>query len=121
MNPYIYAGLDNISQYGYLNRMDSPIIDVVCKQLEIDYVDLKSPSRKRHLAEARIICAYFLRKYTKLSLAHIGEMLGNRDHSTILYSVGKFSDLVEYDKEFARKANLIESIINKISDNNDYQ
>lgn len=50
--------------------------------------DLMGPSRRRCVCEARHIAAWALRKRTRLSLTQIGRRLGNRDHTTILYSIG---------------------------------
>ena len=46
---------------------------------------------------------YLAREETDASLAEIGEVLGGRDHSTILYGVEKISELVESDDNVRRE------------------
>ena len=40
---------------------------------------------------------YLLREETGLSLPQIGEILGGRDHTTVLYGYEKIADLLERD------------------------
>ena len=43
-------------------------------------------------SEARWVAAWLIRKHTKLSTPEIGRRLGGRDHSTILYGLGKVDE-----------------------------
>lgn len=61
------------------------IILQVCKYYDISVNELTGRCRKRTLTRARQVVSYVLSK-KGYSLADIGKMLGNRDHSTIIYS-----------------------------------
>ncbi len=64
---------------------------------------LESSSRRKPIAFARQVAMYLAREETDASLAEIGEVLGGRDHSTILYGVEKISELVESDDNVRRE------------------
>jgi DnaA-like protein len=50
--------------------------------------DLTGRSREHHIVEARQAAAYALRtRYAKLSLQAIGNLLGDRDHTTIIWAI----------------------------------
>lgn len=65
--------------------------------------DLKSSSRKKPIAYARQVAMYLAREETDASLSEIGEMMGGRDHSTILYGVDKITELIESDDNTRRE------------------
>jgi chromosomal replication initiator protein len=45
---------------------------------------------------------YLLREEAKLSLPQIGNMLGGRDHTTIMYGCEKVADMLERDDRLRR-------------------
>jgi chromosomal replication initiation ATPase DnaA len=53
----------------------------------VSYNEMISHRRAKHLVRARQEAMWLLKKYTKLSLPLIGGILGNRDHTTIMYGV----------------------------------
>ncbi|MEX2028275.1 MAG: chromosomal replication initiator protein DnaA [Candidatus Curtissbacteria bacterium] len=65
------------------------IMDVVCRHFRVSTADLCGPSRKSGLVAARQTLMYLLRKQLGLPLAAIGEMLGGRDHSTVIHGIEK--------------------------------
>ena len=66
----------------------------------------------REITEKRQICQYFLKHYTKLSLSFIGEITGDRNHTTVIYSVRTVVDLNSYDKAIQKQVREIRNIIN---------
>jgi len=65
------------------------ILSVVGKTFKIKTSDLCGKSRKKKLILARHIAAYLLRKELELPLQKIGEILGGRDHTTIMHAENK--------------------------------
>lgn len=53
---------------------------------------LTGKSRARQIAEPRQIAMYLLRNETNASLPQIGEALGGRDHTTIMYGIDKVAN-----------------------------
>jgi chromosomal replication initiator protein len=50
---------------------------------------LRGPERQRHVAAARAVAMYLVRKATFLSYPEIGSRFGSRDHSTVIAAVRK--------------------------------
>lgn len=55
--------------------------------------DLRGPRRSRNVTVPRQMTMYLSRKLTEASLPKIGEMLGGRDHSTVLHGCAKIEEL----------------------------
>lgn len=69
----------------------------VAEALNISIEDLKSSSRRREISWARQICMYLMRQHTDLSLPRIGEEFGGKDHTTVMYSCEKITQMREKD------------------------
>lgn len=61
--------------------------------------DLLGPRRPKKLALARQVLMYLLRTELKMPLMEIGQFLGNRDHTTIMYGVEKITKLLPESEE----------------------
>ena len=78
------------------------IIGRIARHYGLSASELTSRSRVRHIAYARQVAAWGLRTaLPKLSLATIGELLGNLDHTTVIYSVRQIADAVAADAALA--------------------
>lgn len=62
-----------------------------------------SRERSREVALPRQIAMYLLREESNISLPSIGETLGGRDHTTIMYGCDKIADLLERDNRLRRQ------------------
>jgi chromosomal replication initiator protein len=62
-----------------------------------------SPDRSREVALPRQIAMYILHKEANCSLPQIGEVLGGRDHTTVLYGCEKIAELLERDDRIRRQ------------------
>jgi chromosomal replication initiator protein len=58
---------------------------------------LVGPERKQEVVLPRQIAMYLLRVEANCSLPKIGETLGGRDHTTVMYACQKVADLLERD------------------------
>jgi len=59
--------------------------------------------RSRQVALPRQIAMYLLREEANISLPQIGERLGGRDHTTVMYGCDKISDMLETDDRLRRQ------------------
>jgi chromosomal replication initiator protein len=59
--------------------------------------------RSREITQPRQVAMYLLREEAKLSLPAIGEALGGRDHTTVMYGCEKVADMLESDDRFRRQ------------------
>lgn len=72
------------------------IIQDVCRAYGITEEELKSRTRRRHVAEARHMVCYLLASECRCALTHIGAIL-NRSHATVIHSLTALSGLMEFD------------------------
>ena len=59
--------------------------------------------RSREVALPRQIAMFLLREEANISLPQIGESLGGRDHTTVMYGCEKIADMLERDDRFRRQ------------------
>lgn len=71
------------------------IISETATYFELTVEDLYGSSRSAVIAMARQIAMYLCRELTNLSLPKIGQLFGNRDHTTVMYANKKISDLMK--------------------------
>jgi chromosomal replication initiator protein len=75
------------------------IVEIVSKQLNISIDEIKGPSRKAPVVHARHITIFLTRRITGDSWKHIGSMLGDRDHTSIMHGYQKIDDQMHHDNE----------------------
>ncbi len=65
--------------------------------------ELLGRSRSRDVALPRQVAMYLMREEVNASLPQIGEVLGGRDHTTVMYACDKVADLIERDDKLRRQ------------------
>jgi len=89
------------------------IIKAVGAKLEVKISDIKSRKKNKNIVAARQICMYFARKLTNSSFPDIGDKIGCRDHSTVIYSCNKVEKIIETDMKMKKIiADLEEAVSN---------
>lgn len=71
------------------------ILETVAGYYHLRASDLKSPSRAKDLSHARQMAIYMIRETVGSSFPKIGELLGGRKHTTILYAYEKVKSELE--------------------------
>jgi chromosomal replication initiator protein len=71
------------------------IISIAATFYQLSVEDLYSSSRSQPIALARQVAMYLCREMTNLSLPKIGQLFGNRDHTTVMYANKKISELMK--------------------------
>jgi chromosomal replication initiator protein len=91
------------------------IIAAVAEHFDLAEADLLGRSRSRDVALPRQIAMYLMREETQASLPQIGEALGGRDHTTIMYGCDKIIAQLETDDGMRRKVAAIrETLYNRV-------
>lgn len=67
-------------------------VNTCCEKFSISETELKSKSRKKHIAVPRMACMYVLRKHG-LPYPFIGRIF-NRDHSTVIHGCKTITDIL---------------------------
>jgi chromosomal replication initiator protein len=75
------------------------ITKAVCSLLNIKMTEMKSTKKNKNIAEARQIAMFLAREMTNSSFPDIGEKIGGRDHSTVIYSFNKIKKRLQTDKQ----------------------
>lgn len=83
--------INEVIQQPAKNFNPNQILKIVAEFFDVNLNDVIGPSRKKTLVEPRQISAFLLRDMLNLSYPSIGEKLGNRDHTTAIYSFDKLS------------------------------
>ena len=112
------ATLEKISQFFGKNKSKEPervssktIFNAVTKYFEITATDLKDKSRKREVVVPRQIAMYLMRSLTDVPLVQIGELLGGRDHTTVIHSCEKIKNDLKNDQLLGQQINQIRSML----------
>ncbi|MEE9508854.1 MAG: chromosomal replication initiator protein DnaA [Anaerolineales bacterium] len=79
------------------------IITAVADEFGIEEDRLLSRQRSRDVALPRQVAMYLIREETGASLPQIGEVLGGRDHTTVMYGYNKITDRLETDDGLRRQ------------------
>ena len=85
------------------------ILDKVCSHFNVTQQNVFSRSRKREYVLVRQVSMYLAQKYTKMPAASIGQLIGNRDHSTVIHSCSTIEKRLKIDKEFLNEISNIET------------
>ena len=87
------------------------IEEEVCKYFDLDLEIIQSKSKKQEISQARQIAMYLSRKYTDKSYSNIGELIGKRDHATVLHACKTVGNWIETDKKFRSTIQELEQLI----------
>lgn len=79
------------------------VVDVVASAFGISSEKLMGRDRSREVALPRQVVMYLLRQEANVSLPQIGEALGGRDHTTVIYGCEKVADMIERDDHLRRQ------------------
>ena len=71
------------------------IIKNVCYFYKVKSTQLKSPKRDAFLVRPRQVAMFLLKRELGLSFVEIGNLLGGRDHTTIMHGVEKVDNLLK--------------------------
>ena len=89
-NPSSSGSLNNFT-LAETNLSPRHVISVCAKFFNIKTSDLCGDSRKKDLVTARHITAYLLLTEVKIPLEEVGQLLGGRDHTSIMHARDKVS------------------------------
>lgn len=79
------------------------VVHAVASAFGLTYERLMGRDRTREVALPRQVAMYLLREEGNVSLPQIGDALGGRDHTTVMYACEKVADLIERDDRLRRQ------------------
>ena len=95
------------------------IIETVAAFYHTTVETLTGPDRTKDVALPRQVAMYLIREETDASLPSVGEALGGRDHTTIMYGCKKIADVIERDDSLRRQViSIRERLYNQVGQPN---
>ena len=85
------------------------ILAQVCRHYNVEQRQVFSKSRKRDLVQVRQVSMFLAQKYTKMPAGRIGQLIGNRDHSTVIHSCNAIEQRLKVDLAFQAEISSIEN------------
>lgn len=85
------------------------ILQQVVAAFSIDMKSINSKSRKREIVWARQAAMSLCKKYTTQSVSRIGQVVGGRDHATVLHALKNVEDLLQTEPEFKSMYDQVEN------------
>ena len=106
---------ESVSESGTSSEEITPdvIISSVCGYYKYKREDILGKGKKADLVKARQICAYLMCEMLSLPLISIGNVMGGRDHTTIMYSRDKIEELIRLNEKIAKEVDDIKNIVLK--------
>jgi len=89
------------------------ILSAVCTYFKQKREDLIGKGKRADLVKARQICAYIMCDMLSLPLVSVGNILGGRDHTTIMYARDKMEKLASLNDRIAKEIDDIKNIVLK--------
>ena len=89
------------------------IISTVCKHYDLEPSAIHTKSRKREVVQVRQVAMYLAKKHTDSSSSKIGQLIGGKDHATVLHACKIVKDQCEVDKSFRADLDCIETNLKK--------
>lgn len=83
------------------------VIEVIADYYQLSLDELTGKSRVKDVAQVRQLAIYLAREETDASLPEIGEALGGRNHSTVIYSYNKIAKEIEENPVLRDKIEMI--------------
>jgi chromosomal replication initiator protein len=75
------------------------ILKMVCESFGVTLKDLQGKKRTQNLVIPRHLAMYLLRNDLDLNLETIGQLLGGRDHTTIMHGIDKVARTINTDTQ----------------------
>lgn len=78
------------------------VLQQITSYFNLKLADLTGPRRQKELVIPRQITMFLLYEECKISMEKVGQILGGRDHTTILHGVDKIRQAIGRDREIQR-------------------
>jgi chromosomal replication initiator protein len=105
------AALDSLSGPRRTQLTPQGIIQSVAKYFGLSLDEIRGKGRDKAVVLPRQIAMYLVREETNTSLEQIGQLLGGRDHTTVMHGWDKISGAVQEDHQLRNDVLAIRSVL----------
>jgi chromosomal replication initiator protein len=99
------------------NPVGDPTVDDVIKAVAAHYrlkiTDIKGKRRTKAIAWARQVAMYLSRELTQSSFPEIGQKMGGKDHSTVMYACSKLAAEVKENPDVLQQVETLKTSLGK--------
>lgn len=85
------------------------IIRAVSQEFGVGLREIKEENRKKDVALARHVCMYLLKTLTNLTYENIADLVGKKDHTTVMYGVQKIINQIPNNEALRQSINKIKN------------
>lgn len=89
------------------------IIKCVCNFYKISKTDMLGKRKNHEFVEPRQICMYLTTELMSIPLVTVGQKIGGRDYSTVIYARDKIAEQIKTDNKLAVEINDIKNMLLK--------
>ena len=89
------------------------IINTVSTYYNVEYSEIIGKKKSKDIVEPRMIAIYLISEMLDIPLITIGKLFGGRDHTTIIHSRDKITELLKRDNKTKTIVNDIRKQINE--------
>jgi chromosomal replication initiator protein len=86
------------------------VLKNICSFYDVKPTQVKGVKRDARLVRARQVCMYVFKKEGNLTYSEIGNLLGGRDHTTIMHGVEKIDNLLRSEKHSEESLGILGSV-----------
>lgn len=98
-DPINIAIVEQIIREYTTGRQPENIPSTICKKVaeyfKVNLKDIHTKKRTKHIATARAVAIYLIRKHTNYSFPEIARLIGNKNHSTAIHAYQKVRKQLE--------------------------
>jgi chromosomal replication initiator protein len=119
ISPYCFPGLKEVPDFlkpnfyklkqRPMNQKD--VLEIISENFEVTVNDILSISRKREVVDARYVYFAAMKLKFEKSLADIGKMTCDRDHTTVIHGLKAFKNRYDNENKFKEKTKAVFSIL----------
>jgi chromosomal replication initiation ATPase DnaA len=92
------------------------IVRLVADEWALTPKELYGRSRAKRISEARSVVFYLCQLVDGLTLVEIGELIGGRDHTTVIYGREKASERMRRDKVYEQRVLRLADLLKRVHD-----
>lgn len=89
------------------------IMRTICRFYNVKTRDIVSKSRKADIVAVRQLIMYLADKHTNINRVQIGQEIGRRDHSTVLYAIKHIEKRLSTDRDYRLQIEALEASLSQ--------